>query len=141
MSITKIENKVMKGAIYFVRMPEQKSTEQHSCEYGHRPVVVVSSNVGNRTADIVMVCPITTKIKELSCNVRIGWTSAGKPSQVLCNQIVTVPKSELTDRRGYVTLDEQRRIDIAMCISLGINVDYNEVGNYDSKRKYVKRSV
>ena len=127
----------MRGAIYFVKMPEHKTVQRHSCERGYRPVVVVSSHIGNRTSDIVMVCPITTKIKELSCNVKIGWGMDGRPSQVLCNQIVTIPKSELVYRRGFVTLEEQKQIDIAMCISLGININYNEVKDYDCKCKHV----
>ena len=127
----------MRGTIYFVRMPEHKTTQAHSCERGYRPVVVVSSHAGNRTSDIAMVCPITTKIKELSCNVKIGWSMDGRPSQVLCNQIVTIPKSELVYRRGFVTLEEQKEIDIAMCISLGININYNEVKDYDCKCKHV----
>ena len=127
----------MRGAIYFVKMPEHKTVQRHSCEQGYRPVVVVSSHVGNRTSDIVMVCPITTKIKELSCNVKIGWSMDGRPSQVLCNQIVTIPKSELVYRRGFVTLEEQKQIDIAMCISLGININHNEVKDYDCKCKHV----
>ena len=127
----------MRGAIYFVKMPEHKTVQRHSCEQGYRPVVVVSSHVGNRTSDIVMVCPITTKIKELSCNVKIGWSMDGRPSQVLCNQIVTIPKSELVYRRGFVTLEEQKQIDIAMCISLGININNNEVKDYDCKCKHV----
>ena len=127
----------MRGTIYFVRMPEHKTTQAHSCERGYRPVVVVSSHAGNRTSDIVMACPITTKIKDLSCNVKIGWTLDGRQSQVLCNQIVTMPKSEFVYKRGYVTLEEQKQIDIAMLKSLGINVDYNEVKDYDCKCKHV----
>jgi mRNA interferase MazF len=127
-----------RGAIYFVKMPEHNTTEPHSCERGFRPVVIVSSRVGVKTSDIVMVCPITTKIKEKSCNVKIGWNLDGRPSQILCNQIVTVPKSELKYKSGYITLEEQKRVDIAMCISLGININYSEVRDYDSKREYVE---
>lgn len=122
----------MRGCIYFVEMPEHKSTE-HSCESGFRPVLVVSSRAGNKTSDVVMACPITTRIKHLSCNVDIGWSTDGRPSQVLCNQIVTLPKAELKHHVGYITLEEQKKVDIAMCISLGINIDYNEVKDYVSK--------
>lgn len=128
----------MRGAIYFMDMPEHSDICGHSCELGRRPVLVVSSNVGNRTNSVVMVCPMTTKIKQLSCNVSVGWTLDGRPSQVLCNQIVTVPKSKLGTRIGHITLEEQRKVDIAMCISLGINIDYNEVRDYDCKRQYVE---
>jgi mRNA-degrading endonuclease toxin of MazEF toxin-antitoxin module len=125
----------MRGSIYFVRMPEHDTRQAHSCERGYRPVVVVSSNIGNRTSNIVMVCPLTTRVKSLSCNVDVNWSADGRPSQVLCNQIVTIPKSELVCKRGQVSLEEQRRIDIAMCISLGIRVNFEAVGNYDYKRE------
>lgn len=124
----------MRGSIYFMDMPDHPDVGTHSCELGRRPVVVVSSNIGNRTNSTVMVCPITSKIKHLSCNVTIEWNCDGKASQVLCNQIVTVPKAKLGPRCGHITLEEQKRVDIAMCISLGINVNYNEVRDYDCKR-------
>ena len=130
----------MRGNIYFAKMPEQ-DVNVHSCESGIRPVVVVSSQIGNRTNNTVIVCPITTKIKHKSCNVDIEWSNNGKQSQVLCNQIQTIPKSILTFPCGYVTLEEQRKIDIALLISLGINIDYEGVKDYACKRKYVKRSI
>ena len=120
----------MRGHIYFVRLPGYKDVV-NSCDQGYRPVVVVSSNAGNRTNNIAMVCPITTKVKRLSCNVDIEWNVNGKHSQVLCNQIITIPQAYLTTRVGRVSLAEQRRIDVAMCISLGINIDYNEVRSYE----------
>ncbi len=123
----------MRGNIYFVEMPYVESTERHSCEQGYRPVVIVSSNIGNRTSNIVMACPVTTHRKPLSCNVDIAWGIDGKASQVLCNQIVTLPKCDLGIQVGHITLEEQRKVDIAMCISLGINIDYNEVKDYVSK--------
>lgn len=132
--------KVYRGDIYFVRMPQQK-TRVNSCQHGYRPVVVVTSRTGCKTSDIVMVCPITTKIKHMSCNVEIGWSLDGRPNQVLCNQIVTLPKAELGPLRGHITREEQKQIDIAMLISLGINVDYREVRDYVNKREYVNGSI
>ena len=118
---------MIRGNIYFINMPRYDTTAQHSCEQGHRPVVVVSSNAGNRTSSIAMVCPITTKNKQLSCNVDIGWNVNGGKSQVLCNQITTVPRAILTDCVGHLNKEEMCRIDIALLISLGIKVNYNEV--------------
>lgn len=110
----------MRGNIYFVRMPEHKTASAHSCEWGYRPVVIVSSEAGCATSNIVMACPVTTKIKELSCNVKINWSADYRPSQVLCNQIVTIPKSELKVCKGTVTQEELNKINKAMLISLGI---------------------
>lgn len=111
------------GEIYFVQMP----SAQGSCQQGLRPVVIVSSYAGCRTNGTVMVCPITTKQKPLSCNVTIDWSVNGTQSQVLCNQITTIPTSILQDYVGSVSIDEQRRISIAMLISLGIKTNYDEV--------------
>ena len=109
----------MRGEIYFVRIPEHK-TPKHSFDCGYTHVVIVSSEAGNNSSDIVMACPITTKIKELSCNVKLGWSADYRPSQVLCNQIFTLPKSELKVCNGTLTSEELEKVNNAMLISLGI---------------------
>ena len=108
-----------RGEIYFVKMPEQR-VRQHSCEWGHRPVVIVSSDVGVKTSPVIMACPITTKLKTLSCNVEIEWSADGRPSQVLCNQIVTLPRDEFRYCRGMLSETEMLKVNKAMLISLGI---------------------
>ena len=122
-----MENNVNRGDVYMVQMPIQDNTIPHSVEQGYRPVVVVSSEVGCRTSGIVMVCPITTKIKKLSCNVDTSWTAYGRPSQILCNQIVTMPKSQMVNYKGFVPKDEMQKVNVAMLVSLGIRVNYQEV--------------
>lgn len=116
----------MRGLIYFVKMPEHTTAAKHSCEWGYRPVVIVSSEVGNRTSNIVMACPITTRIKSLSCNVNISWNIDGRQSQVLCNQIITLPKSECKLCRGGLTAEEMCNVENAMLISLGMRTRYEE---------------
>lgn len=117
---------VMRGNIYFVRMPRQQIKE-HSCEIGRRPVVVVSSNPGNRTSRVVMVCPITTKIKNISCNVNINWSTITVPMQVLCNQITTIPIEALGELVGILTETDMRNVNIGILKSLGIKLNYEEV--------------
>lgn len=122
-----MDHNVGRGDVYLVQMPVQDNRIPHSVEQGWRPVVVVSSNIGCRTSGIVMVCPITTKVKNLSCNVDTTWTMKDKPSQILCNQIVTMPKAQMTRYKGYIPEEEMRKVNIAILISLGIKVDYSEV--------------
>lgn len=114
------------GDIYFVHLP----CCMGSVEGGYRPVVIVSSNRGIDTSNAIMVCPITSQRKQLSCNVDIDWsTDNNLKSQVLCNQIMTIPKYELlsASRVGCVTIKELQRIAIAMLISLDIKTNYDEV--------------
>lgn len=119
-----------RGDIYYVRLPNVFKS-LNSVERGYRPVVVVSSNIGCATAPIVMIAPLTTKTKKLSCNVDIGWTCNYKHSQVLCNQLMTVPKAELEncDRVGVLTPEELDRVDDAILVSLGIITKYKHKGD------------
>lgn len=119
-----------RGDIFFVSLPNIFKS-LNSVERGRRPVVVVSSDIGCRTAPIVMVAPITTKLKWLTCNVNIDWTCSWKRCQVLCNQLMTVPKSELEDVNyaGSLANDELDKVDEAILISLGIAKKYCNKGD------------
>lgn len=118
--IDKNDKPILRGSVYFIDIPEDKTFFNNSVEQGTRPCVVVSSQKGCDTSSIVMVCPITTRIKKHSCNVDISYLCAGKPSQVLCNQIITVPKSSLIRYKGYVSNREMLRVNDAIRLSLGI---------------------
>lgn len=109
-----------RGSIYFVDLPIPNTNERHSVETGRRPVLIVSGDVGNLTSSVVNICPLSTKIKELSCNVDVGWTVSGKPSQVLCNQVMTLPKNQLSMCIGVLTTDEMLQVDRAIKLSLGL---------------------
>lgn len=122
-----MQTQVDKGNIFYTTMPTHETDIPHSCEKGYRPCVVVSSNVGNHTGRVALICPITTKIKKLSCNVDIAWTKDGRPSQVLCNHITAVPMETLTVYVGNLSSDELREVNVAMLKSLGIRLNYNEV--------------
>ena len=103
-----------RGSIFYCNLPEIQG--YHSVEKGYRPVVIVSSLAGIISSDIVMVCPLTTKRKKLSCNVDITYGN----SQILCNQIMTVPKRALTVRIGRISEKEMLEMDTAILVSLGI---------------------
>ena len=125
---------IKRGQILYAFMPPSPVVEANSVQAGWRPVVVVSSPAGLRTSSIVMVCPVTTKIKNLSCNVPINWR--GRQSQVLCNQITTVARDSLSEPYGgcgILTREEMRQVDIAMLLSLGVRVNFEEVTYYDEK--------
>lgn len=99
-------------------------TRNGSVEQGHRPVVIVSSDAGNETSSCVLVCPLTTTRKHLSCNVDVAWhTPAARGSQVLCNHIMSVSKETLHSNLGRLSDDELERVDLALAISLGLAVN------------------
>lgn len=107
----------VKGDVFWANLPKYN---QSSVQSGTRPVVVVSSLKGNLSSDIVMIAPLTTRIKPLCVNADIDFKIDDRQSQVLCNQIQTVPKSALFNYAGHVSYSDMEKIEKAILISLGI---------------------
>jgi mRNA interferase MazF len=59
-----------KGDIIWINFNPQSGREQ----MGRRPALVVSPNIYNRKAGLIIVCPITTKIKNYPFEVKIPDT-------------------------------------------------------------------
>jgi mRNA-degrading endonuclease toxin of MazEF toxin-antitoxin module len=98
---------------------------QSSVQKGTRPVVIVSSLAGSRTSDIVMVAPLTTKIKNLSIEADIDFIPEnGRKSAVQCNQIQVIPKSCLTKNIGQLPLEDLEKVDKCLLIALGISTKF-----------------
>lgn len=96
---------------------------QSSVQKGTRPVVIVSSLVGSTTSDLVMVAPLTTKIKNLSIEANIDFIpEGGKKSVVQCNQIQVIPKTCLIRNVGQLSVDDMKKVDAGLLIALGISV-------------------
>jgi mRNA interferase MazF len=95
------------------------------CEQGgKRPVVVIQNDLGNRFSPTVIVAAITAQIQKakLPTHVEVSAKKTGleRDSVILCEQIRTIDKRRLTDRK--TRLDEQimEQVDEALLISLGL---------------------
>lgn len=106
-----------RGSIWYINLP---GFDRSSVQRGFRPVVIVSSLAGNLSSDLVLVCPFTTKIKELSVNVTVKPITGDTPTQVLCSQITTVPKSALVNRVGGLDEIDMNKVDTGILIALGL---------------------
>lgn len=75
---------------------------------GKRPVLIISGNAMNSRSGLVIICPLTTKVRNYAGNVVIlpdelnGLTS---PSEILTFQVRTISSSRLMKRTGTVTKD------------------------------------
>lgn len=111
------QRRVFKGDIYFVKKGSSHGSEQEA----GRPAIIVSNNDCNKHADCVEIVYLTTAKKaKLPTHVEIV---ARQPSTALCEQIYTVSKDRLEKYVRTLSLAEQRKIDRAMIISLGIEVE------------------
>ena len=107
-----------KGEIYYIHPGEAVGCEQS----GGRPGIIVSNDMGNEFSKVVEVVYLTTRNKKpLPTHVEIN--SAKCKSIALCEQIETVSKDRIGNYINSVTMNEMKKLNEAMMVSLGIDVN------------------
>ena len=93
---------------------------------GKRPVVVLQNNIGNRHSPTLIAATVTTrteKKKNQPTHVLVDSNPAfEEPSMILLKQIFTIDKSRIERFMGYASKAEMLRIDMALLVSLALNV-------------------
>lgn len=80
---------------------------------GRRPAVIVSGNLLNKYLEVVIVCPLTTKIKNYKGNVILSPTAVNNltlTSEVLTFHIRSIAKKRLQRRIGEISDKELQEI-------------------------------
>ena len=113
-----------RGEIYFLI----ENNKQGNVQAGQRPVIVIQNDKGNYFSPTTIVCNITSANKKsMPTHLFIG-KSGGlyKDSTVLCEQIQTVNKKDLSACVGSIT-DQSilRELDNKILVSLGITTGHN----------------
>jgi len=97
------------GEIWYANLNPIKGQEQS----GFRPVVIVSGNLLNTYLNLVICCPLTTKIKNYKGNVVLQPTITNKlkqASEILVFHIRSISKDRLTKKIGEITEQEIKSI-------------------------------
>ena len=112
----------LRGDIYYADMEPHIGSEQG----GKRLVVVLQNNIGNRHSPTLIVATVTTrteKKKNQPTHVLVDSNPAfEEPSMILLEQIFTIDKSHIERFMGYASKAEMLRIDMALLVSLALNV-------------------
>ena len=116
-----IDRRVIRGGIYLVDLKERVGSEQG----GLRPVVVIQNDTGNRFSPTTIICPLTSKNKQMKeTHVILTPEDCGviMNSTVLCEQIMTIDKSRIRSKVGEIR-NPQKLCDIEekIMISFGIS--------------------
>jgi mRNA interferase MazF len=101
-----------RGEIWWANLPPP---------FGHRPALLLSRNEAYLIRDLVIVSPITRRIRDIPAEVRLG-PQDGLPRVCVANLdvIYTVPKGNLESRITSLTSDKLRAVDEAIHFSLGL---------------------
>ena len=112
----------LRGDIYYSDMEPHIGSEQG----GKRPVVVLQNNIGNRHSPTLIVATVATrteKKKNQPTHVLVDSNPAfEESSMILLEQIFTIDKSRIERFMGYASKAEMLRIDMALLVSLALNV-------------------
>lgn len=116
---------VKRGDLFYAALDE---TYVGSEQTGVRPVVILQNNVGNEYSPTVIVAPITSKVKSKSIiptHVYIkGYKNRLKQnSLILTEKIRSIDKQRLRYYIGALDIGELRKVDKALIISLGIDLE------------------
>jgi mRNA interferase MazF len=87
--------------IWYADLNPVKGSEQR----GFRPVVIVSGNVVNQYLNIVITCPLTTKIKEYKGNVILEPDSENgisAKSEIMIFHVRSISKERLVRKIGKI---------------------------------------
>lgn len=87
-----------------------------------RTWLIVSVDVSNDNAPILNCVAMSTKMRELPCHVKV--TMDGFVCNVLCEHIMTINKSDLSNAEFVGVLDEpsMQRVEVALANQLGLSI-------------------
>ena len=115
-----MDTNVKRGDIYYADLSPVVGSEQG----GVRPVLIVQNDTGNRYSPTVIAAAITSQTNKakLPTHIALSAPDYGLPrdSVVLLEQIRTLDKHRLRERAGQITPEDQRRVDQALDVSLGL---------------------
>ena len=96
---------MLQGEIWFANLNPPKGSEHN----GFRPVVIVSGNLMNQYLNIVICCPLTSKIKNYKGNVVLtpdNQNNLNAESEILTFHIRSVAKERLKKKVEKITKAE-----------------------------------
>jgi mRNA interferase MazF len=111
-----------RGEIWDVNWSPGRGAEQQ----GTRPALIIQNDRGNAspTYPLTIVASMSRTERELPLHVRIAPSEENGLTDftdVKCEQLMTIEKSRLLRRRGYITSEEMSRVDQALRLSLNLS--------------------
>ena len=88
---------------------------------GRRPVILLSRNEAYNVRSLVIVAPVTTRIRHIPSEVLLG-TDDGLPQDCVANldTITTIPKDCLRSRLATLNAKKLKEVEVAIHFALGL---------------------
>lgn len=111
---------IKRGDIFYADLSPVVGSEQG----GVRPVLIVQNDVGNKHSPTVIAAAITSQDAKSNLpthiNISAGCSGLAKNSVVLLEQVRTIDKQRLKEKRGSADKYAMNKVDQALSISFGL---------------------
>ena len=111
---------IKRGEIYYADLSPVIGSEQG----GVRPVLIVQNDVGNKFSPTVIAAAITSQRDKnnLPTHIEVDAQNCGlaKDSVVLLEQVRTIDKRRLKEKRGSLDNTSMGRVNEALSVSFGL---------------------
>ncbi len=114
---------IKRGDIFYADLSPVVGSEQG----GVRPVLIVQNNIGNKYSPTVIAAAITSQETKNTLPTHINLSSGGsglaKDSVVLLEQIRTLDKKRLKEKRGSISSRAMKDVNRGLSVSFGLPVN------------------
>lgn len=105
-----------RGEIYWVNLDPTIDAETKK----KRPALIVSNDIGNELTDLVIIAPITSKVKKIyPFDVKIFMH--GKLGKIMLNQCRAIDQSRLDNKIDDIDKETMQSVEEAIKIVFGLN--------------------
>lgn len=101
------------GELWYADLDPTKGSEQA----GYRPVLIISGNMLNQYLKVIIVCPLTSKIKNYKGNLVLEpnkENNLSKTSEVMTFHVRSISKIRLIEKIGSVKKSELKDVHAAL---------------------------
>lgn len=105
---------MQRGEVWWAKLPPPA---------GRRPVLLLSRNEAYSVRELVTIAPLTTRIRDIPTEVRLG-VADGLPRECIVNldTITTIPKGSLAERIAALSPERLVAVERALRFALGLKV-------------------
>jgi len=104
-----------RGEIYWIDLDPTRGSETQKT----RPGLVVSNDIGNENSDMVMIAPITSKIKHVF-PFEVKTVVSGSPAKIMLNQCRALDKTRFGQKIGEIDLLTMQYVEEAIKVVFAI---------------------
>lgn len=117
-------NEIRRGDVFFF---DKNSIRVGVEQDGGRPGIIVSNDYSNRHSEFVEVVYCTTQPKK-NMITHIKIPSMSQDTTALCEQVHTLSKKKIVNRKGRITDEEMQKINKALLANFGLKAESDNAG-------------